>query len=95
MLYNSSVLTAEGLIANDESMDFLANWLEENGVEPLDDFSIYVVKGFLMNGVYGLTGENAYQSDLPIVCIPLDEIGNPAVITGPSLLVVFDGVCQS
>lgn len=89
MLHNSSALTAEGLIANDESMDFLANWLEENGAKPLDGFSIYVVKGSLMNEVYGLTGENAYQSDLPIVCIPLDEIGNPAAITGPRLLVGF------
>lgn len=89
MLYSSSALIAEGLIADDKCIDFLANWLEENGAEPLDDLAIYVVKGSLMNEVYGLTGENAYQSDLPIVCILLDEMGNPAAITGPSLLMGF------
>lgn len=89
ILYNSSALTAEGLIPDDESMDFLANWLEENGAEPRDDLVFYVVKGSLMNEAYGLTGDNAYQDDLPIVCIPLDEMGNPSAITVPALLMGF------
>lgn len=89
VLYSSSALTAEGLVADDESVAFLANWLEENGAEPQDELTIYVVKGSLMNESYGLTGDNAYQDDLPIVCIPLDEMGNSAAIAVPRLLLGF------
>lgn len=89
MLYNSSALTAEGLISDDESAEFSINWLKENGAEPHDDLTVYVVRGSLMNEAYGLTGENAYQDDLPIVCISLDEMGNSAAISGPSLLMGF------
>lgn len=74
-LYDDSALTMEGLTADEDNLNAFANWLEEHGCKmKTDDF--YVIKGSLMNKVYGLTGTNAYKDELTIVCIKLSDLSN-------------------
>lgn len=69
-LYNESALTWEGLLADDEGLKAVKNWLEEHdaildNTEP----TAHIIKGELMNEVYGLKGNNAYPNDLTILSI--------------------------
>lgn len=69
-LYNESALTWEGLAADEENLNAVENWLNEHGailktIEP----TFHIITGEMMNTVYGLTGSNAYPSDLTLVSV--------------------------
>lgn len=65
--YNHSTFTLEGL--SEDSIPDLMNWLEEKTEFTSDNPIVYVTKGKLMNEVYELTGDNAYQDDASIVSV--------------------------
>lgn len=67
VLYNNSAFTIEGLA--EESIPDLIAWLEENTTFNVDEPKVYITKGSVMNDMYNLSGDNAYQSDLNIVSI--------------------------
>lgn len=79
-LYDGSALTSEGTSLDKENLEWLVNWLKENGAEPKEDLTIYVTKGKLMNDTFELTGDNRYPDDLNIISIDLDDLGNWAAI---------------
>jgi len=69
-LYNEGALTWEGLDSSEENLNSVVEWLKDHkalpdGIEP----TFHIIKGKLMNGVYGLTGDNAYHDDLNIVSV--------------------------
>ena len=69
-LYNQSALTWEGLIADDENLNAVEDWLKEKGAiiegkEP----TFHIITGKLMNEIYGLTGSNSYAEDLTILSV--------------------------
>lgn len=74
-LYDDSALTIEGFKTDEDNLKALANWLEEHNCKMRND-DFYVVKGALMNKVYGLTGDNAYRDELPIVCVKLSDLSD-------------------
>lgn len=68
-LYKQSVLTWVGLSTDEENLKAVIDWLNQNGAiieneKPI----IHIIKGELMNKVYGLTGNNAYD-DINIVSV--------------------------
>ena len=67
-----SALTIEGL-AN-ESFKKFANWINERAGFKSDTVKCYVTSGSTMNDIYGLTGDNAYPSDLNIVSFDLNDM---------------------
>lgn len=69
-LVDGSALTVEGL-AGSAIGDFL-DWVEETA--GLKVRRAYVTKGLLANREWGLTGDNAYQDDLNIVSVKLDDM---------------------
>lgn len=82
-LYDDSSLTFEGMILDEKEYNLLkTKFFEGNGTKLLTD-NVYVVKGSLMNHVYNLTGHNAYQNDLSIICFKLAEMENPLGIAIP------------
>lgn len=66
-LYNNSAFTIEGLA--DESIGDLVAWLEENTTFTTNELIVYVTKGNVMNELYDLHGDNAYDNDLTIVSV--------------------------
>ena len=66
-LYNNSAFTIEGLA--EESVPDLVAWLEENTTFTTNEPIVYIIKGSVMNEVYGLYGDNAYNNDLTIVSV--------------------------
>ena len=74
-LYNGSAFTMVGFNIDDDNLEALKGWFEENGCDLKSD-DIYVTSGKLMNDVYRLTGDNAYPDELNIVSIKLDDISN-------------------
>lgn len=76
MLYDDSACTLVGL-EESSIRDMLEAMHSREYIE--DDnlnVDVYIIKGCLMNDVYGLTGDNAYQDDLTIVCLPLKFMKN-------------------
>lgn len=73
-LYKQSAMTMEGLRVED-----IEQWLNHvNDNVGLTKPDIYQISGKVMNDFHGLTGSNAYQNDLAIVSIPLENMkGNP------------------
>jgi hypothetical protein len=68
VLYDESALTFEGLMADEENLNALYDWLKEHhgiitGTEP----TFHIISGKVMNDNYHLTGNNAYKDDLTIV----------------------------
>lgn len=66
-LYNNSAFTIEGLA--EESVSDLITWLENNTTFTTDNLTVYIIKGNVMNKMYNLYGNNAYNDDLTIVSI--------------------------
>ena len=66
-LYNNSAFTIEGLV--EESIPDLIKWLEDNTTFTTDEPIVYIVKGRVMNDMYGLYYGNAYDDDLTIVSV--------------------------
>ena len=71
-LVKGSALTFEGLA--ESSFDGFLDWVD--GIAGLKTRRIYVTKGKLANREWGLTGDNAYQDDLNIVSVKLDDMEN-------------------
>ena len=69
-LVNGSALTIEGLA--ESSFDEFLGWIKD--IAGLKTRRIYVTKGKLANREWGLTGDNAYQNDLNIVSVKLDDM---------------------
>lgn len=76
MLYNDSACTLEGLA--ETSVGDMLEAMRDRGFIKDDNLNVdvYSIKGCVMNDMYGLTGDNAYQDDLHIVCVPLDFMKN-------------------
>lgn len=66
-LYNNSAFTIEGLV--EESISDLITWLKDNATFTTDNLVVYITKGNIMNDMYELHGDNAYDNDLNIVSI--------------------------
>ena len=71
-LVKGSALTFEGLA--ESSFDEFLDWVKD--IAGLKTRRLYVTKGKLANSEWGLTGDNAYQNDLNIVSVKLDDMEN-------------------
>ena len=69
-LVKGSALTIEGLA--ESSFDEFLDWIKD--IAGLKTRRLYVTKGRLANGEWLLTGDNAYQNDLNIVSVKLDDM---------------------
>ena len=69
-LVKDSALTIEGLA--ESSFDEFLDWIKD--IAGLKTRRLYVTKGRLANGEWLLTGDNAYQNDLNIVSVKLDDM---------------------
>lgn len=69
-LVDGSALTVEGLA--ESAIDSFLDWVEKTA--GLRVRRAYVTKGSLVNREWGLTGNNAYQDDLNIVSVKLDDM---------------------
>ena len=69
-LVKGSALTLEGLA--ESSFDEFLDWVKD--IAGLKTRRLYVTKGRLANGEWGLTDDNAYQNDLNIVSVKLDDM---------------------
>ena len=75
-LYNQSALTWEGLTSDEENLNAVKEWLNENGAIIADtEPTFHIITGELMNTAYGLTDSNAYADDLTLVSVTDIEIG--------------------
>lgn len=76
MLYNDSACTLEGLA--ETSIRDMLEVMHDRGFIKDDNLNVdvYSIKGCVMNDMYGLTGDNAYQDDLTIICVPLKFMKN-------------------
>lgn len=81
-LYNCSALTFLGLLADEESIKGLVNWLKKYS-EISNPLPIYIISGKTMNINYKLTGTNKYKDDLSIISIKNDDIKNLSAIVIP------------
>lgn len=78
-LYEQSALTWEGLLADEENLNAVKEWLNTNGAIIADtEPTFHIITGELMNSTYGLTGDNAYAEDLTIVSVT--DINQMAVV---------------
>ena len=77
-----SALTWEGLKLDDETFSEINEWMAHYGAKMKTD-NIYLTKGADMNAAEGLTGKNAYPSDLSIVSIKLEDIENAMALAIP------------
>ncbi|WP_295153494.1 hypothetical protein [uncultured Ruminococcus sp.] len=68
-LESESAFTWEGMTLDGENIDEIAKvFVSEELVLPeTDEITGYVWYGSTMNSLYGLTGENRYQDDLPFL----------------------------
>ena len=80
-LVKESALTWEGLDTSDESLKQVFDWIK--GYTPLKCERVYITKGAVMDAVYGLTGDNAYQPDCSIVSVRLSDMEKPMAIALP------------
>lgn len=76
MLYNDSACTLEGL--SESSVGDMLEAMRDRGFIKDDSLNVdvYSIKGCTMNDMYGLTGKNAYQDDVHIICVPLKFMKN-------------------
>lgn len=69
-LVKGSALTLEGL--SESSFDEFLDWVKD--IAGLKIRRLYVTKGRLANSEWLLTDDNAYQNDLNIVSVKLDDM---------------------
>ena len=74
-LYVGSAWTWEGMSADEENLQQIVEWFEDEGC-PLKKNEFYIISGKTMNEVYGLTGPNRYSNNLTLVAIDLYNIPN-------------------
>lgn len=70
---DSSVLTKKCLY--EESISNFIDWIHETA-KTKDNVNVYITKGKVINNAYGLTKDNAYPNDCPIVAVMLSDIEN-------------------
>ena len=68
-LYKNEALTAEGMKIADDTLEVVNKWYRTNSMCNASNVNIYIIKGKVMNSFYHLTGDNAYNDDITIVCI--------------------------
>lgn len=69
-LANVSAFTVLGVTASKDNFENIKSWLEEHeATNPKVDLEFHVIKGELMNRVYGLKGDNKYPNDLTIISV--------------------------
>lgn len=81
-LYKSSALTFTGIIADDESLNKIVEWIKTYS-EITEPLPIHIIKGKVMNENYGLTGDNAYNDDLTLISIKTEDIKQVNLIAIP------------
>ena len=79
-LYDQSALTFEGTTTDEDNLNYIYRELEQINSRPKPEFTYYFTTGKMMNEVYGLTGDNAYQNDFHLVAIPLEHFADPRVL---------------
>ena len=72
-LYKSSALTFTGIVADDENLNKIVEWIKRYS-EISQPLPIHIIKGKVMNENYRLTGDNAYNDDLTLVSIKTEDI---------------------
>ena len=72
-LYKSSALTFTGIIADDENLNKIIEWIKKYS-EISQPLPIYIIKGKVMNQNYRLTGANAYNDNLTLISIKTEDI---------------------
>lgn len=80
-LYKESALTFIGMRTDTDNIYAIINWI--NSYTKLKNEDIYIIKGDLMNRIYGLTGDNSYQDNLNIVSIKLSDMEDSKKIVVP------------
>ena len=80
-LEKGSALTFIGCINTDENIQLYFDWIKKRTAVKQE--RVYIISGWVMNNAYGLTGSNAYQDDLTILSIKLEDIENVGAITLP------------
>lgn len=81
-MYDNWALCFEGTTTNDDNMNFLIQWLGKYDCKLVPE-QVFVITGKQMNEKYHLTGDNAYQDDLTIVCIRQEDLSNVGAIIIP------------
>lgn len=81
MLEDESALTMEEL--KDSDAQLYLDWVKH--FSPVTSEKVYIVRGYTMNEVYGLTGENAYPDDETLLAIPLSHIEKVSAIIIPRI----------
>ena len=76
-----SALSWEGMNTDQDNLNSIFNWIEE--YTSVKNKQIYLIKGRVMNDLYNLYGKNAYNDDLSIVCIDLNDIEEPQKLAIP------------
>jgi len=71
-LQSDSAFTIEGIIIDDTTINDMLEWFSDYCI--LNEFTVYRIKGGLMNKVYHLTGLNAYKDDLTIMSVMLSDL---------------------
>ena len=84
-LEKGSALTWEGHAVDDESLKKRFDWIK--GYTPVKQERIYIISGWVMNNAYGLTGDNAYQDDVHLVSVKLEDIEHVGRIVVPRFTV--------
>lgn len=81
-LYNGSAFTIEGVIVDEENLEYLYNWFRKYGCD-MNQKVFYNIKGKTMNDTYGLTDSNAYPDDTNILCVKLEDLSDIRAIAVP------------
>lgn len=81
-LYKSSALTLTGVVADDENLNKIVEWIKRYS-EVSKPLPIHIIKGKVMNKNYRLTGDNAYKDDLILVSIKTEDIKQVSQVAIP------------
>jgi hypothetical protein len=81
--YAGSALTFEEFPASDEGYNQLCDWFKNLQAVTVFPIDIYKVTGKMMDEKYGLTGDNAYKAELPIIVVKLSSIQDVPKIIVP------------
>lgn len=72
-----SALTIVGLEIGEHGSEAFAKWCDKTAKFKSDNPVGYLIKGEVMNKLYGLNGRNAYPADLNIISFDLKDFLDP------------------
>lgn len=72
-----SALTIVGLEIGEHGSEAFAKWCDKTAKFKSDSPVGYLIKGEVMNKLYGLNGRNAYPADLNIISFDLKDFLDP------------------